>query len=216
MWTYRPPTEPWLDVLHIDKDMVVLNKPSGLLSVPGRDPAQHDSAFARVLAQHPLAQLVHRLDMDTSGLLVVALRRKAQKHLMGQFQKRTVGKGYVARVAGHVQADEGTIKLPLSREQGRPRSRVDLDGGKAATTRFRVLSRDDDGTSRLSLTPKTGRSHQLRVHLLAIGHPILGDRFYAPDAVCAAASRLCLHAQWLALNHPYRGDRMRFESPSPF
>jgi tRNA pseudouridine32 synthase / 23S rRNA pseudouridine746 synthase len=216
MWTYSPPTKPWLDVLHTDRDMLVLNKPSGLLSVPGRDPAQHDSAFARVQERHPLARVVHRLDMDTSGVLVVALRRKAERALHQQFRDRSVIKVYVARVAGHVEADRGAIDLPLSLEPGRPRSVVDHATGKSAHTEYRVLSRDSDGTTRLILEPKTGRAHQLRVHLLAIGHPILGDRFYAPEHVCKAAPRLCLHAASLALDQPYRGERLVFEAPVPF
>lgn len=215
MWTYSPPTEPWLDVLHVDRDLLVLNKPSGLLSVPGRDPAHRDSAYARALAEYPLAQVVHRLDMDTSGVLVVALRRKAERHLHGQFRERTVEKQYVARVGGHVSRDEGTVELALTREVGRPRSRVD-PAGKKALTHYRVMSREPDGTTRLALTPLTGRSHQLRVHLLAIGHPILGDRFYAPDDVREAAPRLCLHAAMLSVDHPYSGERLRFEAPVAF
>ncbi|MFT4624033.1 MAG: tRNA pseudouridine32 synthase/23S rRNA pseudouridine746 synthase [Myxococcota bacterium] len=215
MWTYAPPTEPWLSVLHHDRDLFVLDKPSGLLSVPGRDPAHHDSAYARVLAAHSLAQSVHRLDMDTSGVLVFALRRKAERALHAQFREGKVDKTYIARVAGHVAEDRGGIDLALTREVGVPRSRVD-PAGKPARTRFRVLSRDPDGTTRLALTPLTGRSHQLRVHLLAYGHPILGDRFYAPDAVRDAAPRLCLHAWRLSLDQPYSGQRLRFEAPAPF
>jgi len=216
MWVYSPPDIPWLVELHVDRDLFVLDKPSGLLSVPGRDPARHDSAFTRVQARFELARMVHRLDLDTSGVLVVALRRKAERHLRAQFQDRTVVKGYVARVAGHVQADHDEVDLPLSLEPGRPRSRVDLVAGKAARTLYHVLSRDPDGTTRLALEPLTGRSHQLRVHLLAIGHPILGDRFYAPEAVVLAAPRLCLHAASLSLDHPYSGVRMTFEARVPF
>jgi tRNA pseudouridine32 synthase / 23S rRNA pseudouridine746 synthase len=222
MWTYAPPTDPWLDVLHVDRDLLVLNKPSGLLSVPGRDPAHHDSAYARALERYPLAQPVHRLDMDTSGVLVVALRRKAERSLHEQFRSGTVSKTYLARVSGHVEADSGLIDLPLSRIDGVPRSRVDNQGGRPARTDYRVLERQapgsplEQGTTLLELTPQTGRSHQLRVHLVALGHPILGDRFYAPEAVRDAAERLCLHARVLALDHPFRGERLRFEAPAPF
>lgn len=216
MWTYSPPTTPWLDILQQDRDILVLNKPSGLLSVPGRDPAHQDSAYSRVLADHPLAQVVHRLDMDTSGVLAFALRRKAERELRQQFQDRTVKKRYIARVAGHVVEDEGVIDLPLAMEDGQPRSRVDHALGKPARTLYQVLSRDPDGTSRLALEPVTGRSHQLRVHLLALGHPILGDRFYSPDSVRDAAPRLLLHAEVLTLKHPYRGDVLAFHVQAPF
>ncbi len=216
MWTYSPPTSPWLDLIHVDRDLVVLNKPSGLLSVPGRDPSTADSALSRVLERHPTALIVHRLDMDTSGLLVLALRKKAEAALRAQFQRRTVAKEYIARVWGHVADDEGVIDLPLRIEEGQPRSVVDHEAGKPARTLFKVLSRDPDGTSRLCLVPVTGRSHQLRVHLLSVGHPILGDRFYAPEEALGAADRLCLHAAVISLDHPYRGERLRFEAPCPF
>lgn len=216
MWTYSPPTSPWLDLIHVDRDIVVLNKPSGLLSVPGRDPSTADSALSRVLERHPTALIVHRLDMDTSGLLVLALRKKAEAALRDQFQRRTVAKEYIARVWGHLADDEGVIDLPLRIEEGQPRSVVDLERGKPARTLYRVLSRDPDGTSRLSLIPVTGRSHQLRVHLLSLGHPILGDRFYAPEAALRAADRLCLHAAAISIDHPYRGERSRFEAPAAF
>lgn len=216
MWTYAPPTSPWLELLHVDRDLVVINKPSGLLSVPGRDPAQSDSALLRVAAQHPGARIVHRLDMDTSGVLVLALRRAAESNLRDQFQRRAISKEYLARVAGHLAQDQGEIDAPLRLEPGQPRSIVDEIAGKPARTLYRVLSRDPDGTTRLLLEPVTGRSHQLRVHLQWIGHPILGDRFYAPEHALRAAERLCLHAAAITLDHPYRGERLRFEAPAPF
>jgi tRNA pseudouridine32 synthase / 23S rRNA pseudouridine746 synthase len=214
-WTYTPPLSPRLVVLHEDRDVVVLDKPSGLLSVPGRDPAHADSALARVRDDHVHARAVHRLDLDTSGVMVVALRRKAEAELHRQFRERLVGKRYVARVAGHVDQDQGLIDLPLAREQGRPRSRVCWETGKAARTRYQVVSRDDDSTL-LSLSPETGRSHQLRVHLLSLGHPILGDRFYAPPDALARAPRLLLHAQQLSFLHPWSGERMTVEASVPF
>lgn len=211
-WVYAPPMGP-LEVLHQDRDLVVVNKPSGLLSVPGR--AHPDSVVTRLQADFAHLYPVHRLDMDTSGLLVLALRRKAERALMQQFQKRSVRKTYIARVAGQPEQPGGSIRLALTRELGRPRSRVDA-AGKAAHTDWHVLSRDADGHSTLSLHPRSGRSHQLRVHLLAIGHPILGDRFYAPPEVVAAAERLCLHAAALELAHPYSGARLRLESTPEF
>ncbi len=201
--------------LYADRDFVVLDKPSGLLSVPGRGPDKIDSALTRVAARYPAAYAAHRLDMDTSGLLVIALRRKAEANLHKQFRERTVEKRYVARVAGHVAQDEGRIELNLTVLEGEPRSRIDPDG-RAATTDYRVLSRDGDGTSLVELRPLTGRSHQLRLHLLGIGHPILGDRFYAPAQVVAAAPRLMLHAAEIRLDHPFSGLRMTFLAPMPF
>ncbi len=201
--------------IYADRDFVVLDKPSGLLSVPGRGPDKVDSALTRVAARYPAAYAAHRLDMDTSGLLVIALRRKSEAELHRQFRERLVDKVYLARVAGHVQPDAGTIDFALSIVEGMPRSRIDA-GGRAAVTEFRVLSRDEDGTSLVQLRPKTGRSHQLRLHLLGIGHPILGDRFYGSEAIVAAAPRLLLHAAELTLSHPYSGVRMTFAAPVPF
>lgn len=213
-WRYAPPPGP-LVVLHEDRDTVVIDKPSGLLSVPGRDAAHADSALARVRARWPGAHDVHRLDLDTSGLLLFATRRKAERALKHSFREREVEKTYVARVAGHVVQDRGLIDLPLRRESGRPRSVVDVDAGRVARTRYRVRLRDAQGTL-LELMPETGRSHQLRVHLLALGHPILGDRFYAPDAVRDAAPRLLLHAASLCFPHPFHGTPVTLEAPVPF
>lgn len=214
-WTYAPPTDPWLVEVYADRDLIVIDKPCGLLSVPGRGPGLEDSALSRLAGRHPAVYAAHRLDMDTSGLLVVALRRKAEANLLAQFRERTVEKVYIARVAGHPRLDEGRIDLPLSRIEGAPRSRVD-PAGRPAVTRWKVLARDPDGTARIALSPETGRSHQLRLHLLSLGHPILGDRFYAPPEVVAAAPRLMLHAAELAFAHPYSGQRMRLSAPPPF
>jgi tRNA pseudouridine32 synthase / 23S rRNA pseudouridine746 synthase len=213
-WRYDPPPGP-LVIVHEDRDTVVIDKPSGLLSVPGRDPAHADSALSRVRARWPGAHDVHRLDLDTSGLLLFATRRKAERALKAAFRERAVQKAYVARVAGHVAEDAGLIDLPLRRETGRPRSVVDMDGGRPARTRFQVRARDDRGTL-LDLVPETGRSHQLRVHLLALGHPILGDRFYAPDAVRDAAPRLLLHAVALRFPHPFHGTPVSLRAAAPF
>jgi tRNA pseudouridine32 synthase/23S rRNA pseudouridine746 synthase len=201
--------------LHEDRDCVVIDKPSGLLSVPGRDPAHADSVLSRVRARWPGAHDVHRLDLDTSGLLVFATRRKAERALKAAFRERLVQKCYVARVYGVVAEDEGRIDLALRRETGRPRSVVDAEHGRPARTRFRVVRRDTTSTL-LDLFPETGRSHQLRVHLLAIGHPILGDRFYAPPEAVSAAPRLLLHAAALTFPHPFHGTPLTIEAPPPF
>ncbi|MFT4974853.1 MAG: tRNA pseudouridine32 synthase/23S rRNA pseudouridine746 synthase [Myxococcota bacterium] len=216
-FVYAPPTQPWLSILYEDDDIVVLDKPSGLLSVPGRRLEHRDSAFSRVAEAHPTARIVHRLDMDTSGILVVGLHIDAERELHRQFRERTVQKSYRARVFGHPEDDEGLIDLPLSRLKVRPpRSVVDHEHGKPSRTRYRVTARDPDGTARLDLFPETGRSHQLRVHLLMLGHPILGDRFYAEGAALAAAERLCLHAAELTVAHPTTGEPISFTAPAPF
>ena len=194
----------------------MVDKPSGLLSVPGRDPAHHDSAHARAETQADRRLFpVHRLDMDTSGLLVFATRRKAERELFRQFRERLVAKRYLAWVAGEVPQDDGLIDLPLTRHKGRPRSFVDLEGGRPARTRFSVLARSRGATC-LSLHPETGRSHQLRVHLLSLGHPILGDRFYAPADIISRSDRLLLHAETLRLLHPWSGQPLELRAPSPF
>jgi tRNA pseudouridine32 synthase / 23S rRNA pseudouridine746 synthase len=212
--SYAPPQDPWLVVLHQDRDLLAVDKPSGLLSVPGRQLGWQDSALARARRDHPRVYDVHRLDMDTSGLLVMALRRKAEAALKGQFEAHRVRKAYLARVAGQPPA-RGSVTLPLSRLGGLPpRNAVDHEHGKRAHTDFRVLTRGAEDCL-LLLEPRTGRSHQLRVHMAAIGHPILGDRLYAPSAVRAAAERLLLHAWTLALAHPYSGQPMQLQAAPP-
>ncbi|QYJ94560.1 bifunctional tRNA pseudouridine(32) synthase/23S rRNA pseudouridine(746) synthase RluA [Shewanella spartinae] len=215
-FVYAPPTEPWLEILHEDKDILVVNKPSGLLSVPGRDPAYYDSVYTRVLRDHPNAQIVHRLDMATSGVIVVALRRSAERELKRQFRDRETHKIYYARVAGHLKAEQGSVDYPLICDwPNRPKQKVDHQIGKASKTLFEVVSRAKRSTL-VKLTPITGRSHQLRVHMMAIGHPILGDNFYADPLAKRLAPRLLLHAQSLSLTHPYRKQPMTFSTPIPF
>jgi tRNA pseudouridine32 synthase / 23S rRNA pseudouridine746 synthase len=212
---YEPPTEPWLTVLHADDDIVVLDKPSGLLSVPGKDPALADCLEARAKARWPTAAMAHRLDKDTSGVLVMALNKPALGHVGQEFEQRRAQKSYVARVWGEVAGDSGTIDLPLATDwENKPRQRVDHERGRMSRTEWRVEGREP-GVTRMRLIPHTGRTHQLRVHMLALGHPILGDVFYATGAALAAADRLQLHAEELAFNHP-RGGWVRFVSAPPF
>jgi len=202
-------------VLHRDADILVLDKPSGLLSVPGKPVDHADCLEARARAAFPDTLLVHRLDMDTSGVMIFALNKPAQRHLGLQFEKRYVRKTYIARVWGRVSDPTGTVDLPLKTDwPNRPKQMVS-DDGRAAQTDWEELSRDNTAT-RLRLRPLTGRSHQLRVHMAAIGHPILGDRFYAQGAALAAADRLQLHAESLELRHPADGRTMVFEAPCPF
>lgn len=212
---YNPPTEPWLDILHQDKDIIVINKPSGILSVPGRDPIHHDSSFSRIKADHPNSQVVHRLDMATSGVMVFALRRSAEVELKRQFRDRETHKIYFARVAGHVKRD-CTVDLPLICDwPNRPRQKVDHHIGKPSLTHVEVVSYGKRSTL-VKLTPVTGRSHQLRVHMMALGHPILGDGFYADPLAKQLADRLLLHAASLSFVHPYSGEALTFTTPVPF
>lgn len=207
-----------VNVLFADDAMVVVDKPHGLLSVPGRDPANRDCVPARLRAEYGELRIVHRLDLDTSGVMVLARTPAAHRHLNRQFEQRQVNKGYEALVWGLPEHDEGEIDLPICVDwPNRPRKIIDHVNGKHALTRYRVLARDmERGIARLALTPITGRSHQLRVHLAALGHPILGCPFYAGPEAQAAADRLTLHARFLELTHPFSGERLRFESPVPF
>ncbi|MGA9962873.1 MAG: pseudouridine synthase [Azonexus sp.] len=215
---YFPPPDTGLDVRHIDADLLIVDKPSGLLSVPGRGPGMDDNLASRVQARYPEALTVHRLDMDTSGLLVMARNAAAHRVLGHQFEARQVEKEYIAVVAGRVAESERSIDLPLIADwPNRPRQMVDFVQGKPALTHLAVLSYDAaSDTTRVCLMPETGRSHQLRVHLQAIGHPILGDDLYAPPEILGQASRLLLHAAALAFRHPVSGDWLAMRSAPPF
>jgi tRNA pseudouridine32 synthase/23S rRNA pseudouridine746 synthase len=215
-YLYEPPTDPWLQIVHADERIVVLDKPSGLLSVAGKDPALSDCLEARVKARFPGAAMAHRLDKDTSGILVMALDKKALADIGQQFEKRRTVKSYVARVFGEVAGERGEVDLPLATDwDNKPRQRVDHERGRQSRTEWQVLARET-GATRLRLVPLTGRTHQLRVHMLALGHPILGDPFYATGAALAAAPRLQLHAEELGFSHPGSGEWMVFRSPPPF
>jgi tRNA pseudouridine32 synthase / 23S rRNA pseudouridine746 synthase len=211
-----PRAEAVLRVLHADDHLLVLDKFSGLLTVPAKPPGSQDCLEARARAVFPDALLVHRLDRDTSGVIVLARSRLAQRHLGWQFERRQVAKGYVARVAGSIVAASGRIDLPLICDwPNRPRQMVCHARGRKAVTEWRVLG-FEPGVTRLRLHPLTGRSHQIRVHLAALGHPILGDPFYAPPAIVAAAPRLQLHAETLRFRHPLGGAWVTFRSDPPF
>lgn len=214
-FVYNPPAEPWLDILYLDKDILVVNKPSGLLTNPGRAEEMQDCLLSRVQQQFPLAQLVHRLDMSTSGLVVFALRRKAEAALKQQFASRSVKKIYRARVWGEL-AEQGMVNAPLIADAARPPlQKICEKTGKAALTHFQRLSFDGQ-SSLVELRPVTGRSHQLRVHMQSLGHPILGDAFYAHDEAYAAAPRLLLQALCLEVYQPYSSQLLRFELEPDF
>ncbi len=202
-----------------DDTALVFEKPSGLLSVPGRGPLAHDSLAQRVQAQWPEARVVHRLDMSTSGLILFALGIHWQRQFSQAFAQRAVRKTYIAHVQGHPEQDSGLIDLPLAADwPRRPLQKVDFEAGKPALTYWRVLSRDfgDKPSSRVELRPVTGRSHQLRVHLLALGHPIVGDALYADPATLAGTERLLLHASGLAFTHPGTGCAIDIQSKPEF
>jgi tRNA pseudouridine32 synthase / 23S rRNA pseudouridine746 synthase len=210
-----------IELLYVDASVLVLDKPSGLLAVPGRGVDKQDCLSARVQVCYPDALIVHRLDMATSGLMVMARGVDAQRALSRAFAAREVSKRYIAVVAGRLEAPPeawGTIDLPIIIDwPNRPLRIIDHQLGKPSLTRWRVLGYDATGTcTRVELEPVTGRSHQLRVHLRELGHPILGDALYAPPDVQAQASRLLLHAGSLGLVHPVTGEALMFESPVPF
>jgi tRNA pseudouridine32 synthase/23S rRNA pseudouridine746 synthase len=212
--TYSPPQDP-LVILHEDAEVLLVDKPSGLLSVPGKGPELADCLLARVQAAFPDALLVHRLDRDTSGVMIFALTAHAQRHLGLQFEKRMTRKTYVARVWGTPAEKSGTVDLPLIVDwPNRPRQMVCHATGRPAQTDWKLL-RSDGETSRLRLTPHTGRSHQLRVHMLALGHPILGDPFYATGPA-RDYPRLMLHSEELRFKHPQGGRSMKIRARAPF
>ena len=216
MEAYHPPLEPWLHILYQDEHILVVNKPSGLLSVPGRLPEHNDSVMTRIQRDFPNAQSVHRLDMATSGVMVVALTKDAERELKRQFREREPSKTYIAQVWGQLMPDEGLVDLPLICDwPNRPKQKVCFETGKAAQTEWEVLARDTL-SCRVQLKPITGRSHQLRVHMLAMGHPILGDNFYASPEAKALSPRLLLHAERLTITHPAFGNSMTFKQPAEF
>ena len=201
-----------------DERLVVLDKPSGLLSVPGIGPEKADCLAVRVQQAFAEARIVHRLDRDTSGVIIMALDAEAHRELSRQFHDREVEKSYIALVAGCPAHSSGTIDLPMRKDMdpaNAPRQVIDHEQGRRAITHWRVLDQNEQA-SRLELRPVTGRSHQLRLHLQQLGHPILGDDLYAPAEVLAMAERLCLHAASLAIVHPGTAAPMRFTADCPF
>jgi tRNA pseudouridine32 synthase / 23S rRNA pseudouridine746 synthase len=206
------------EVLYADDDLLLVEKPPGLLSVPGRHPDNKDCLISRLQLHFPGALIVHRLDMDTSGIMVIARHKASHAHLSRQFEKRTVSKEYEAMVYGMIEADEGVVDLPLITDwPNRPLQKVCYHQGKPARTHFRVMERiTGQHATRVKLTPETGRSHQLRVHLNALGHPILGDNFYAPVTARAMADRLLLHASKLQIVQPSSGQSLEWKSRPAF
>ncbi len=196
-----------LKILRSDEAFLLINKPPRLLSVPGRHPDNHDSVLTRLRADFPLAEIAHRLDFDTSGIMVIPLSKPALSHISKQFQARTTRKIYTAVVNGLVKDDSGVIDLPIAPDmENRPKYKICRETGRQSVTEFTVVSRDELGqTTRLLLHPITGRSHQLRLHMTAIGHPILGCEFYADEVALKKSPRLLLHATELVFDHPITG-----------
>lgn len=217
---YQPPMSPYLEIIYQDNDLVVLNKNSGLLTVPGRLPEHQDCLENRVKKVLPTATVVHRLDMATSGLLIMALNKPAHVSISRQFEQRKISKSYIANVYGRLEQDQGEVNLPLICDwPNRPMQKVDHENGKKALTHYKILKRLNAGeaeTTLVELTPITGRSHQLRVHMLSLGHPIVGDRLYAHSKALALSDRLQLHAKTLQFAHPVTNDTLDFSVPCPF
>lgn len=210
---YEPPSD-LIEIIYVDDDILVVSKPEGLLTVPAKYAGHTDCLLARMKVDFPTARVVHRLDMDTSGIMVLSLHDKAMRHLSRQFEQKRAQKTYIADVLGLVADDEGEIDLPLtSDKENLPKQKVCFETGRPSQTHWRVISRGAT-TTRLELKPKTGRSHQLRVHLMANGHPISGDRFYSE--IAEGQGRMMLHAQSLKIRHPADNQFVEFECSCPF
>ncbi len=215
---YNPPRFKSLDVLFEDEFLLFLNKPSGLLSVPGRGEDKQDCLISRVQSKYSDALIVHRLDMSTSGLMVLARGKEMERYLSILFQKRKVDKKYIAVVDGYVKPDFGEVDLPLITDwPNRPQQKVDFKTGKHSQTKYSVLSYDKEkNTTRIELTPLTGRTHQLRIHMQSIKHAIVGDELYANKAVIEKSIRLLLHACYLSFQHPVTDEIIKFNSEPEF
>ena len=211
-----PHSQEEIRILYEDDHLLLVRKPDLLLSIPGRHPLNRDCLITRLQVKYPSATIVHRLDLDTSGIMVIPLNKSTHAHISRQFQRREVQKTYHALVFGRVEKDEGEIDLPIAPDwANRPRQKICAASGKPALTRYRVLERFTDRT-RLLLSPVTGRSHQLRIHLRELGHPILGCDMYAHEEALGMAPRLMLHASTLSFAHPATGKWLEGESPPDF
>ncbi len=200
-------------IIYIDDDLIIVDKPAGLLSVPGKAEDNRDCLITRIQEKYPEAIIVHRLDMATSGLMILPRSKRAEKRISVQFQRRKVLKKYVALLHGVIDEDEGVITAPLICDwENRPRQKIDFEIGKPSQTYFEVLARNED-TTRVCFWPSTGRSHQLRMHSIYIEHPICGDLFYIGDD---GYKRLMLHASYLEFKHPMSGEKIAFESLPDF
>jgi tRNA pseudouridine32 synthase/23S rRNA pseudouridine746 synthase len=213
---YAPPKRGALPVVYVDEHILVLDKPAGLLTVAGKSPDLSDCLEARAVDDYPSATIIHRLDKDTSGIIVLALTADAHAHIGRQFEKRQTQKRYIAKVWGCLATESGQVDQPLASDwPNRPKQHVDTVLGRQAITDWAVTEVGETST-RVALSPQTGRTHQLRVHMSFLGHPILGDNLYAPADALAASDRLCLHAELLKFRHPNGGANTCFVSEAPF
>ncbi|RLQ22762.1 RNA pseudouridine synthase [Seongchinamella sediminis] len=211
-----PHSQEEIRILYADEHLLLVRKPDLLLSIPGRHPLNRDCLITRLQRDYPSASIVHRLDLDTSGIMIIPLDKPTHAHISRQFQQRKVEKSYHAVVYGRVAEDEGKIELPIRCDwERRPLQMIDHERGKYALTHYRVLERQADRT-RLLLKPVTGRSHQLRIHLRELGHPILGCDMYAHAEALAMADRLLLHATSIGFEHPATGQWLSAECPPDF
>ena len=215
--SYHPPPDCGLEIIYSDKILLAVSKPAGLLSVPGRGEDKVDSLATRVQAEYPDALVAHRLDRDTSGLLLFPRGAKMHRQISMMFEKREMSKSYIAVVLGKLEQEQGEVNMPLMVDwPNRPRHIVDAVSGKPALTRYKAISFDAaSNTSRVALEPITGRTHQLRVHMQALGHPIVGDTLYGGNAD-GRVPRLLLHAHTLDFIHPVSGKPINLISPLPF
>jgi len=213
-----PKCEQQIKILYREKRFLVIDKPSGLLSLSGKNPLNQDSVHFRLTQEFPSAMMVHRLDLGTSGLMLVALDKPSNANLAGQFSARSISKTYMSLLDGLLNDDEGQVDAPIAKDASIfPRVNICAKHGKQAYSDYRVIERLTDAlATRVRFSPSTGRTHQLRVHSQHLGHPILGCDLYGTKRSYQAASRLMLHAESLAFNHPTSGQRMLFECASPF
>jgi tRNA pseudouridine32 synthase/23S rRNA pseudouridine746 synthase len=207
-----------IEILFQDEDLLLINKPTGLLSLSGKHPLNKDSVHFRLVQDFPTATLLHRLDFGTSGIMVVALNKPINAHITKQFQARNVAKQYTALLLGHLVEDEGVIEYPIAKDKPNfPLQKICLETGKVALTKYQVVERLTDPVStKVIFTPVTGRTHQLRIHSQQIGNPILGCDLYASDEAFFMAQRLMLHATTLEFDHPITGERVMGTCPCPF
>ena len=222
----QPQAEPFIvplcteqiEILYRDEQLLLINKPGGLLSLSGKHPLNKDSVHWRLVQDFPTATLAHRLDFGTSGLMIVALNKQVNGELTRQFQQRGVVKSYVALLQGHVAESEGVIDIPIIKDHANfPLQKICYARGKTAQSHYRVLEYlEEPDATRVVFTPLTGRTHQLRIHSRELGHPILGCDLYANDVAFAMAPRLMLHAQGLEFDHPVSGERIKGFCPCPF
>ena len=215
---YSPPANTSLDILFEDDFLLIVNKPSGLLSVPGKGEDKQDCLISRVKEHYSDALIVHRLDMSTSGLMILARGKEMESYLSILFQKRKVEKNYTAVVEGNIIPKQGEIDLPLITDwPNRPKQKICFESGKPSQTRYTVISyHEENNTTKIQLTPLTGRTHQLRIHLQSINHAILGDELYAEDEIVKKADRLLLHACYLSFKHPVSDELLQFNLEADF